>query len=91
VQRDNRLVTFQTAFARNYELAASRFHAAIDEIDKTIEHLQKTKTALLGTANNLRLANDKAQDVTIRKLTRNNPTMVAKFSELTNRDATDAG
>ena len=66
---ENRLATFQTGFARNYELASTRFQTAIDEIDKSIEHLQKTKTALLGTVNNLRLANDKAQDVTIRKLT----------------------
>ena len=70
---------------RNYELASKRFQTAIDEIDKSIDHLQKTKDALLGTDRNLRLANDKAQDVTIKKLTRGNPTMATKFSDLTNQ------
>ncbi|MDO9452428.1 MAG: DUF2130 domain-containing protein [Stagnimonas sp.] len=76
------LETFKTAFARNFDLASERFQTAIKEIDKSIDHLQKTKEALLGTDRNLRLANDKAQDVTIKKLTRGNPTMAAKFSEL---------
>ena len=76
------LDTFKTAFARNYDLASNSFKKAIDEIDKSIDHLQKTKDALLGTDRNLRLANDKAQDVTIKKLTRGNPTMAAKFAEL---------
>ncbi len=76
------LDTFKTAFGKNYELASRRFQTAIDEIDKSIDHLQKTKDALLGTDRNLRLANDKAQDVTIKKLTRGNPTMAAKFAEL---------
>ena len=76
------LETFKTAFAKNYELASKRFQTAIEEIDKSIDHLQKTKDALLGTDRNLRLANDKAQDVTIKKLTRGNPTMAAKFAEL---------
>ena len=76
------LDTFKTAFAKNYDLASRRFQTAIDEIDKSIDHLQKTKEALLGTDRNLRLANDKAQDVTIKKLTRGNPTMAAKFAEL---------
>jgi hypothetical protein len=80
---ENRLTTFQTAFARNYGLASRHFQTAIEEIDKSIDHLQKTKAALLGTDNNLRLANDKAQDLTIRKLTQGNPTMTAKFSDLT--------
>ena len=62
--------------------AGKKFQTAIDEIDKSITHLQKTKDALLGTDRNLRLANDKAQDVTIKKLTRGNPTMKAKFDEL---------
>jgi len=88
---ENRLATFQTTFARNYDLASKHFQTAIDEIDKSIDHLQKTKSELLGTVNNLRLANDKAQDVTIRKLTRGNPTMAAKFSDLTNKDPSDAG
>jgi hypothetical protein len=78
------LETFKTAFSKNYELASRRFQTAIDEIDKSIDHLQKTKEALLGTDRNLRLANDKAQDVTIKKLTRNNPTMAAKFAEAKN-------
>ena len=76
------LDTFKTAFAKNYDLASRKFQTAIDEIDKSIDHLQKTKDALLGTDRNLRLANNKAQDVTIKKLTRRNPTMAAKFDEL---------
>ncbi|WP_417792991.1 DUF2130 domain-containing protein [Terasakiella pusilla] len=79
---ENDLDQFKTAFAKNYDLASRKFQKAIDEIDKSIEHLQKTKDALLGTDRNLRLANDKAQDVTIKKLTRKNPTMAAKFQEL---------
>jgi hypothetical protein len=79
---EQELDTFKAAFGKNYELASKRFQTAIDEIDKSIDHLQKTKEALLGTDRNLRLANDKAQDVTIKKLTRNNPTMASKFAEL---------
>ncbi|MEQ8206172.1 MAG: DUF2130 domain-containing protein [Woeseia sp.] len=79
---ENELDTFKTAFGKNYELASRRFKTAIDEIDKSIDHLQKTKDALLGTDRNLRLANDKAQDVTIKKLTRRNPTMAAMFEDL---------
>ena len=81
---ENNLETFKTAFARNYDLASNSFKKAIDEIDKSIDHLQKTKDALLGTDRNLRLANDKAQDVTIKKLTRGNPTMAGKFADLKN-------
>ncbi len=73
---------FKSAFAKNYDLASRRFQTAIEEIDKSIDHLQKTKDALLGADRNLRLANDKAQDVTLKKLTRGNPTMAAKFAEL---------
>ena len=73
---------FKSAFAHNYELASRKFQAAIDEIDKTINHLQKTKEALLSSENNLRLANNKAEDLTIKRLTRGNPTMQAKFAEL---------
>jgi hypothetical protein len=76
------LDSFKTGFAKNYDLASRRFQTAIDEIDKSIDHLQKTKEALLGTDRNLRLANDKAQDVSIKKLTRGNPTMAAKFKSL---------
>lgn len=76
------LESFKTAFGKNYDLASRRFQTAIDEIDKSIDHLEKTEKALLGTDRNLRLANDKAQDVTIKKLTRGNPTMAAKFAEL---------
>jgi hypothetical protein len=76
------LETFKSGFAKNFELASRRFQTAIDEIDKSIDHLQKTKEALLGTDRNLRLANDKAQDVTIKKLTRGNPTMATKFADL---------
>ena len=79
---EDKLETFKSGFARNYDLAGKKFQTAIDEIDKSITHLQKTKDALLGTDRNLRLANDKAQDVTIKKLTHGNPTMKAKFDEL---------
>ncbi|MFT4714576.1 MAG: hypothetical protein ACJAVI_000983 [Candidatus Azotimanducaceae bacterium] len=79
---ENDLDKFKNAFAKNYDLASKKFQTAIDEIDKSIDHLQKTKDALLSTDRNLRLANDKSQDVTIKKLTRRNPTMAAKFDEL---------
>ena len=74
--------TFKEGFSKNYELASRKFKTAIEEIDKTIDHLQKTKDALLSSENNLRLANNKAEDLTIKKLTRGNPTMTAKFEEL---------
>lgn len=73
---------FKEGFARNYDLASRKFGDAIDGIDKTIKQLEKTKAALLSSENNLRLANDKAQDLTIKKLTHGNPTMKAKFDEL---------
>lgn len=79
---ENSMEDFKTKFARNYDLASRKFQTAIDEIDKTIDHLQKTKEALLGSERNLRLANDKAQDLTIKKLTRKNPTMKVKFAAL---------
>ena len=82
---ENDLSQFKSAFARNYELASRRFGEAIDEIDKTIDHLQKIKSALLSSENNLRLANSKAEDLTIKKLTKNNPTMLEKFKELENK------
>jgi hypothetical protein len=87
---ETRLDGFKTAFARDYDLASRHFQKAIDEIDKSIDHLQKTKDALLGTVRSLRLANDKAQDVTIKKLTRDNPTMAAKFAELKNEGNPEA-
>lgn len=77
---------FKAGFARNYDLASRKFTDAIDGIDKTIKQLEKTKQALLSSENNLRLANDKAQDLTIKKLTRNNPTMAAKFEEVRKRE-----
>jgi len=80
---EEKMNNFKEGFARNYELASRRFKEAIDEIDKTIHHLQKTKDALLSSENNLRLANNKAEDLTIKKLTHGNPTMKAKFEELT--------
>jgi hypothetical protein len=83
------LEAFKTGFARNYELASKKFKKAIDEIDKTIDHLQKTKDALLGSENNLRLANNKADDLTVKKLTKGNPTMAAKFDEFKNNDTSD--
>ncbi|MFK8078167.1 MAG: DUF2130 domain-containing protein [Granulosicoccus sp.] len=79
---ESNLDKFKVAFAKNYELASRKFQTAIDEIDKSIDHLQKTKAALLSTERNLRLANDKSQDVTIKKLTKSNPTMAAKFEAL---------
>jgi hypothetical protein len=84
---ENELTKFKGAFGKNYELASQKFQTAITEIDKSIAHLQKTKDELLGTDRNLRLANDKAQDVTIKKLTRGNPTMAAKFAELDKRSS----
>lgn len=79
---ESKLDEFKTGFAKNYDLASRRFETAIAEIDKSIDHLQKTKEALLGADRNLRLANEKAQDVTIKKLTKDNPTMAEKFAEL---------
>ena len=86
---EGRLEEFKNAFGRNYELASKRFQTAIEEIDKSIDHLQKTKDALLGADRNLRLANDKAQEVTIKKLTRGNATMAAKFADLREQDSKD--
>ena len=76
------LEKFKSSFSKNFDLSSRKFSTAIDEIDKSINHLQKTKDALLSTDRNLRLANDKLQDVTIKKLTRNNPTMAKKFTEI---------
>jgi hypothetical protein len=81
---ESELETFKAAFGKNYDLASRRFHTAIEEIDKSIDRLQRAKEALLGSERNLRLANDKAQDVTLKRLTRENPTMAAKFAELEN-------
>ncbi|PQB07557.1 hypothetical protein BST83_10600 [Polaribacter filamentus] len=79
---EDKIDDFKTGFARNYDLASRQFKTAMDEIDKTIDHLQKTKDALLSSVNNLRLANNKAEDLTIKKLTYNNPTMKEKFDDL---------
>lgn len=79
---ETKLEAFKGDFAKNYDLASRKFQAAIDEIDKSIDHLQKTKEALLSTDRNLRLANDKAKKVTVKRLTRQNPTMAAKFAEV---------
>ena len=79
---EEHLEAFKSGFARNYDLASRKFKTAIDEIDKTIKSLEKTKEALLSSDNNLRLANNKAEDLTIKRLTKNNPTMTAKFAEL---------
>ena len=76
---EDNLNKFKEGFAKNYELASRKFHDAIDEIDKSIDHLQKIKAALTSSENNLRLANNKADDLTIKKLTRNNPTMKELF------------
>ena len=82
---ENDLDKFKTAFARDYDLASRKFKTAINEIDKSIDHLQKTKDSLLATDRSLYLANSKAQDVTIKKLTRRNSTMAAKFDEINNQ------
>lgn len=79
---EEKVNVFKKGFAHNFDLASRKFNTAIDEIDKTISHLQKTKDALLSSENNLRLANNKADDLTIKKLTRGNPTMKEKFDEL---------
>ncbi|PKV09092.1 DUF2130 domain-containing protein [Bifidobacterium asteroides] len=79
---EEELDSFKSAFGRNYEIASKKFKSAVEEIDKSINHLNKIKDALLGSENQLRLANNKAQDVTIRRLTRNNETMKAKFDEV---------
>jgi hypothetical protein len=80
------LNSFKQGFARNYDLASRKFQTAIDEIDKTITHLQKTKDALLSSENNLRLANNKAEEITVKKLTKNNPTMKKRFDDLKSND-----
>lgn len=85
---EEELEAFKSGFYRNYDLASRKFQAAIAEIDKAIKSLEKTKAELLGSENNLRLANDKAQDVTIKRLTRKNPTMAARFAELDKPNAT---
>jgi len=84
---EGELEAFKTGFARNYELASKKFKAAIEEIDKTIDHLQKTKDALLGSENNLRLANNKADELSVKKLTKENPTMAMKFAEINTDNA----
>ena len=83
---EQELDDFKAQFGRNYELASKKFTTAIAEIDKSISHLQKTKDALLSTDRNLRLANDKAQDVTVKRLTKNNPTMAARFADQRNQE-----
>ena len=87
---EEELDSFKSAFGRNYDIASKKFKNAVEEIDKSINHLNKIKDALLGSENQLRLANNKAQDVTIRRLTRNNETMKAKFDELNKSKAIGA-
>ena len=79
---EDSLMKFKDDFGRNYELAHSHFDKAIDEIDKTIQHLEKVKKELQGSDNQLRIATSKVEDVSVKKLTRNNPTMKAKFDAL---------
>ena len=86
---EENLNVFKESFAKNYELASRQFKTAIDEIDKTMDHLQKTKNSLLASVNNLRIANNKSDDLTIKKLTKGNPTMSAKFSELNENNLLD--
>ena len=78
---ENNMNAFKSAFAKNYELASRKFQDAIDDIDKTIKALEKTKADLLSSDRNLRLANDKAQDLSIRKLTKNAPSVAEKFNQ----------
>lgn len=78
---ENALLDFKDKFGRNYRIASEKFQKAIEEIDKSIDHLQKIKESLIGSENNLRLANEKAEDLTIKKLTRGNPTMKQQFDE----------
>ncbi len=85
---EEKINVFKAGFAKNYELASRQFKTAMEEIDKTIDHLQKTKDALLSSVNNLRLANSKAEDLTIKKLTHGNPTMKAKFDDLSDKKDT---
>ena len=82
VDFEDKINSFRKGFAHNYDLASRKFQAAIEEIDKTIKHLNKTKEALLSSENNLRLANNKADELSIKKLTRGNPTMKQKFDDL---------
>ena len=84
--RDMNQDAFKTGFARNYELASRKFEDAIKEIDKSISQLQKVKEALTSSERNLRLANDKAQDLTIKKLTKNSPSIKAMFDEVKNNN-----
>lgn len=86
---ESEMNAFKDKFGRNYRLASEKFQTAIDEIDKTIDHLQKTKAALLSSENNLRLANDKAQDLSIKKLTKNSPTMRERFEALSREEYSD--
>lgn len=86
---ENKLLEFKDKFGRNYRLASEKFHTAIEQIDKSIAALQKTKEALLGSENNLRLAHEKAEDLTIKKLTHKNPTMKALFDEAREENSTD--
>ena len=83
---EENLADFQNKFANNYRIASDKFKNAIDEIDKTIDHLQKVKDGLLGSERQLRIANDKAQDLSIKKLTKDNPTMKKKFEDLKNEE-----
>lgn len=83
---EENMTSFKESFGRNYRLASEKFKKAIDEIDKTIDHLQKTKEALLSSENNLRLANNKAEDLTIKKLTSNSPIIAEMFAKLKNSD-----
>ena len=83
---ENKLTEFRDRFGKNYRNASEKFKSAIAEIDKSIEHLQKIKINLMSSENNLRLANAKAEDLTIKKLTYNNPTMKEKFKEAKNNE-----
>jgi hypothetical protein len=83
---ESELAEFKEKFGNNFRIASEKFRTAIDEIDKSIDHLKKIKDELLGSERQLRLANDKATDLTVKKLTKNNPTMAAKFAELKDKN-----
>ena len=87
---EDELDAFKKGFARNYDLASRKFETAISEIDKTIDHLRKTKEALLGSEKNLRIANNKADDLSVKKLTKKNPTMAKKFADVAGTDTTES-
>ena len=87
---ETELENFKADLGRNSELASKHFDRAIEEIEKSIKHLEKTKEALIGTDRNLRIANNKVQDITVKKFTKNNPTMIARFAEIKKQNSSSS-